>query len=138
MVLQQGYTKPLPNLTPVNRPFWEGTKRREVLIQRCRKCENWIYPISPVCPTCWSEEYDWTRLSGKGNISSWTVYYQSFHPGFTELPYAVIQVDLEEGMRFISNPVDIAPDELRAGMPVEATFDDVTPEITLVKFRRAR
>jgi hypothetical protein len=32
---------------------------------------------------------------------------------------------------------DVNPEELRLGMPVVVAFDDVTPEVTLPKFRRA-
>jgi uncharacterized OB-fold protein len=60
------------------------------------------------------------------------------HPDFTEeVPYAPAIIEMEEGVRLVSWVVDCPPEELRSGMPVEVFFDDVTPEITLPKFRRA-
>jgi len=44
---------------------------------------------------------------------------------------------MEEGVRIVSEVVDCAPDALRRGLSVEVVFDDVTPELTLPKFRRA-
>jgi hypothetical protein len=55
-----------------------------------------------------------------------------------KLPYNVVDVLLDEGVHFVSEVLDCPPEELRAGLPVEATFVPVTDDVTLVKFRRAR
>ena len=60
-------------------------------------------------------------------------------PQFAPLvPYAPVIIELEEGVRMVSWVTDIKPDELALGIPVEVMFDDVTPEVTLPKFRRGR
>ena len=41
---------------------------------------------------------------------------------------------LDEGPMLYSNLVRIPPDEVRIGMRVKALFDDVTDQVTLVKF----
>lgn len=131
------YAKPLPQITERNRPFWEAAKRHELRLPRCKECRSWVFPIAPMCQQCWSEDLAWERCSGRGTVSSWVVYHRAFDPSFAEdVPYAVVQVDLEEGVRFISNLVDIAPNQINAGLQVEAVFDDVTPEISLIKFRK--
>ena len=62
--------------------------------------------------------------------------HRALHPGFAEeLPYAAVVVELEEGVRIVSHVLDLPVDELRVGLPVEVVFDDVTPEVTLPKFR---
>ena len=30
--------KPLPEITPVNQPFWDGTKAGKLMMQKCRDC----------------------------------------------------------------------------------------------------
>jgi uncharacterized OB-fold protein len=90
-----------------------------------------------VCYTCWSENLEWSTASGFGYVSSWVVFHRAFDPSFeAELPYAVAQVDLEEGVRLISNLVKVPLADIRPGMLVEAVFEDVTADISLVKFRR--
>jgi len=75
-------------------------------------------------------------VSGRGSIFTWAVMHQVYHPGFADaVPYAVVVVELEEGARLVSNLVDCPTSDIRAGMPVEAMFDDVTAEATLPKFR---
>ena len=81
------------------------------------------------CPACGSFEWTWERSSGKGRVFSWTVVHRALHPGFTEdLPYAVVIIELDEGVRLVSHVVELAPDALQLDLPVEVVFDDVTPE----------
>jgi uncharacterized OB-fold protein len=47
----------------------------------------------------------------------------------------VAVVELVEGPRLVSNIVDCRNEEIYVGMPVEAVYEPVTDEITLVKFR---
>ncbi|MGA2409023.1 MAG: Zn-ribbon domain-containing OB-fold protein [Candidatus Binataceae bacterium] len=135
---QPEYNKPLPAISSLNKPFWEGLKNRELHLQRCDGCGKVWYPPSPLCPQCWSRKITWTRLSGRGRVNSWVVFHQSYYRGYdNELPYNVAEVELDEGPRLLTNLVDIAIDKITAGMPVTIVFDDVTPEITLAKFRPA-
>ena len=130
--------KPLPRVTADNRPFWEATKRHELRLQRCGDCGRFRYPPAPVCPGCLSERAEWTRVSGRGTITTFIVMHKVYFPSFAaDVPYNVVQVELEEGPRLTANLVDVPNDQIRVGMPVEAVFDDVTPEITLPRFRRA-
>jgi uncharacterized OB-fold protein len=46
-------------------------------------------------------------------------------------------IELEEGPHMTSNIVDCPIADVKIGMPVEAVFEDVNDEITLVKFRPA-
>jgi uncharacterized OB-fold protein len=51
------------------------------------------------------------------------------------VPYVVALVELEEGVRMPTNIVGCAPEAIRAGMPVEVVFEDVSADITLPRFR---
>ncbi len=130
------YEKPLPILTATNRPHWEAAARGELLLQRCSACRSWIYPISVACQGCGAEDdYVWTPPSGRGKLSSWVVYRRAFAPfEDSDLPYAVAEVELEEGVRLISRVVNAELDEYRAGMPLQVAFLPVTDTVTLVVF----
>jgi uncharacterized OB-fold protein len=116
--------------------FWEGVERRELVFQSCEACRQLIHPPRPMCPSCHSIEKAWVPSKGKGKIHSWVTYRESPHPGF-KAPYSVVLVELDEGVRLISNMVDTDPEEISIGMPVEVVFDDVLDDLTLPKFRRA-
>ena len=76
------------------------------------------------------------RASGRGTVYSFTVTNQNQAPGFRdEVPYVLAIVELAEGPRIMTNIVGCAPADVRIGAAVEVVFDDVTPEVTLAKFR---
>jgi uncharacterized OB-fold protein len=127
---------PAPTLHPDNEGYWEGVKRQELLLQQCKACGNWLHPPRPMCPQCRSLDRAWVPSKGKGTVYTWVVYPESPHPGF-KAPYAVVVVELEEGVRLVSNLVGVAPEDVFIGMPVEVVFDQVAEEVVLPKFRKA-
>jgi uncharacterized protein len=132
------YQLPTPRLTATNRPFWEAAREHRLLLQRC-SCGEWIYPIAPICAACGAvDDYEWAAASGRARLSSWVVYHHAFEP-FTDadLPYAVAEVELEEGMRMITQLVGIEVGDYAAGIELEVAFRDVTPEFTAVLFAPA-
>ena len=130
------YDKPLPPIDERSRPWWEAAKRHELKVQRCQSCGHLAFPPAPMCPRCRGTEFGWLDVSGRGKVWSWTVFHKSYFPGFTdEIPYAVAIVELDEGPRMWTQVVGIDKSDLRMAMPVEAVFEDITDEVTLVKFR---
>jgi hypothetical protein len=130
------YQKPLPRITPDNRPFWEAARRHELRLQRCGECGKVWFPPGPVCHECLSERFEWERMTGRGKVSSWVVFHQRYFESFAaDIPYNVVQVELEEGLRLTANLIGVPNDQIEIGMPVEVIFDDVTPKITLPRFR---
>ena len=130
------YDKPLPRGEEFNGEFYQFCKQHELRFQRCRDCGAWRHMPRESCQACGSFNWAWERAAGKGQVFSWTVIHRALHPGFAaELPYAAVVVELEEGVRIVSHVLDLPVDQLRVGLPVEVVFDDVTPEITLPKFR---
>ncbi|MGH7964418.1 MAG: Zn-ribbon domain-containing OB-fold protein [Candidatus Binatia bacterium] len=132
------YKKPLPRPTAGSMPFWEAAKRHELQLQRCGSCGAHVFYPREVCPECLSSDLKWVKVSGKGTVYSYTIAQAPTHPAFAEdVPYVVAIVELAEGPHVTTNVTGCKPDAVRIGMPVVATFDDVTPEVTLVKFTPA-
>jgi uncharacterized OB-fold protein len=130
------YSKPLPVVSDETRPFWEATKRGELLLQHCRECGAYRHPASVLCPECSSTAFDWKAVSGQGKVYSFVIFHRAYHPAFADdVPYAVACIELKEGPRLISNIVNIGPEDVRCDMPVEVVFEQVTSDITLPKFR---
>src|SRR5574337_350836 len=129
------YTKPIPAITPDMQPFFEAAKRHELVIQRCADCGTPRFPAREICSHCWSRRSTWQRVSGEGEVFSYNVMHQVYHPGFAgEVPYAVVVVKLKEGAKMNSNLLGIKPHDIKIGMPVRVVFEDITDEVTLPKF----
>jgi uncharacterized OB-fold protein len=97
---------PKPELTDLNRPYWEGLERGHLLIQRCDCGHAWL-PARKFCPACLQNSTRWEQSKGTGRLVSWVVYHTAFHEAFADrLPYNVALVELDEGPRLITNMVD--------------------------------
>jgi uncharacterized protein len=136
---QKAYRKPLPHIDEESRPWWEAVQRHELYVQKCRDCGDLRFHPRAQCTSCLSSRTEWIRCKGTGKIYTFTVTNQNQAAGFREaLPYVMAWVEVDEGLKMLTNIVDCPPEQVKIGMPVEAVFGDVTPEVTLVKFRPAR
>lgn len=117
-------------------PFWEAVRAHRLDLQRCSDCGRYRMPPRPMCAHCRSQASEWVTASGRGRVHSWVTYHESPHPAF-EAPYSVLLVDLDEGVRVVSSPVGIAPEELEIGLPVSVEFEDVDDNLTRFRFGRA-
>jgi uncharacterized OB-fold protein len=115
--------------------FWQGVASGKLLLTRCAKCSRLQHPPSPMCPNCGSLEWDGLEASGRGTVHSWIL---ARHPGGRDDdPRIVALIDLDEGVRLVSNLVDVAVGDVKNDMAVEVTFADVDG-MTLPRFRPAR
>jgi uncharacterized protein len=131
--------KPIPEIDATLAPFFAAAKEHRLVVQRCTGCGALRFPPRELCSGCLSTGVVWTEVSGRGEVFSYNVMHQIYHPAFaSDVPYAVVVVKLAEGPKLISNIVDCSPTDIRIGMPVEVVFDAVAPGVTLPKFRRAR
>jgi uncharacterized protein len=124
----------LPKPTPDDAFFWEGAAAGKLLVRACRSCGRIQHPPSPMCPACASTSWDHRELAGRGTVHSWIA---SHHPGRPdEEPRVVILVELDEGVRMVSNLVGVALDDVRNEMPVQVCFAE-TEGIVLPQFEAA-
>jgi uncharacterized OB-fold protein len=131
------YSGPLPVPTPETRPFWDGVRRHELLLQRCCACGTHVFYPRAACPRCLSADLEWRRASGRGTLHTFTVVHRGARNFPLGPPYVIAIVALDEGPRLMTNLVGVEPDPARIdiGMRVEVAFDDVTPDATLPRFR---
>ncbi len=129
------YTKQLPQISTSDRPFWEAARRHELRAYRCNNCGTYYSQVTE-CVVCGNPQMAWVKVSGKGRIFTYCVFHQLYHPAWKgDIPYNVAWIKLDEGPIMIGNILDIKNEDIRIDMPVEAVFDDVTPEVTLPKFK---
>jgi len=92
--------KPVPVPSALTRPYWDAANAGRLVAQRCTACGTLRHYPRLLCDRCYAKTHAWEPLSGRGKIHSWTVTHHLFHPGFAdELPYTMVTVDLEEGVR---------------------------------------
>jgi uncharacterized protein len=139
-------SKPVPIPDDQSAPFFEAAVRHELLILRCNACDHPMWPashsgslpVTPRCQKCFAPDLSWVPASGRAELYSFVVMHQ-LYPGFKdEVPYNIAMVELEEGVRCLSNIVGCDNAELEIGMKLEVTFEDLNDQVSIPKFRRAK
>jgi len=132
-----GMPPPMADTTTL--PWWEAAAEHKLVVQRCTACEHTRHPPAPVCPECRSDESDWRELSGRGEVYTYTIVHRPIAAD-QALPYVIAVIALQDsgGLRMISNLVDVDPDDLEIGMPVELVWEDMSADLAIPRFRPAR
>jgi hypothetical protein len=123
-------------MTPDTQFFWDAILNHKLLIQRCTGCHTLRHPPRPMCPHCNALSWDTIESSGRGEVFSFVMPQHPPYPWF-EYPYIVVLVELEDGIRLVSNLCDIAPDDVTIGMRVEVFYAHFADGLVLPQFRRA-
>lgn len=126
-------TRPAPVVTEDNHEFWDAAREGRLVTQRCRACGTLRHPPRPMCPYCRSLDHEVVELAGTGAVYSYTVLHHPQHPAFT-YPVIAVLVDLDEGVRILSNLVGVEPSEIRIGMPVHVGFDATADDLAVPVF----
>ena len=114
-----------PTPTPETAPFWAAAAAGRLSIQRCRTCgRHYFYPRS-FCPACQSADVEWTDVSGRGRLVSYVINHRPLPPADLDVPQVIALVELEEGVRLLTNIVDspAEPTALPLDAPVSVAFE---------------
>jgi uncharacterized protein len=126
--------RPLPVIDdPDTGGFFESAARGELALRACTGCGAVLHLPRAYCHHCGSWETTWRPVAGRGRLYSWTTVEHQVHPAFP-VPYTIVLVDLadEPGARLVGW-LPGSP-ELEAGMEMQATFEPVTDDTTLVRW----
>ena len=124
-----------PQVTPDTAFFWAGTAAGELRIQRCASCGALRHPPGPMCPACGTPgDGGYVVAAGTGEVFSYVVHHHPPLPG-KKLPLVVALVQLPEGVRIVGEMPGVAPDQVRIGLPVRATFLRVDDDLALPAWR---
>ena len=141
--LPAGLPAPVPEADGLDAPYWEGTRRGELRIQRCRGCRAWLWGPEWICHRCLSFDLEWSPVEGRGVIYSWERPWHPVHPALKgHGPYVAVLVELPHAghVRMLGNLVGDPRQPVEIGAPVVAVFephDNAQPPYTLVHWRRA-
>jgi uncharacterized protein len=128
--------QPLIHIDRDSQDYWAAARRHELVFQQCDECGRFRFYPRIVCPFCLSDKFQWRQSGGRGVIYSFTVIHRPPTPAFRDqVPYVLALIELPEGVRMMSNIIGCDPSQVRIGMSVTVTFEDVSEEITLPKFK---
>jgi hypothetical protein len=126
--------RPAPILTEDNHTFWEAAREGRLVGQRCGDCGLLCHPPRPLCAACHSLQRQVVELSGSGVVYSYSILHHPQHPSFS-YPVIAVLVDLDEGVRVLSNLVDTGAGDVHIGMAVEVDFAPTIDDMAVPVFR---
>jgi hypothetical protein len=115
-------SRPAPIVTEDNEVFWQAAAEGRLVAQQCAGCGRLRHPPRPMCPSCHSVEHATVDLAGTGVVYSFSILHHPQNPAFT-YPVVAVLVELDEGVRVLSNLVGIDPGDVSIGLPVEVRFE---------------
>jgi uncharacterized OB-fold protein len=113
----------LPRLDQENTFFWTSGEDGRLRFQRCRDCRQYVHPPAPRCPYCLSSDTGPEAVSGRGTVESFTVNFQQWIPGADPYIVAWVSIVEQDDVRLTTNLVDLEPEQVEIGMPVEVRFE---------------
>ena len=135
--------KPVPVRDEASAPYFDGALRGELMLLRCRACATFMSPTAyirvprrPRCVACFSGQLVWAASSGRASLYSFAIMHQLYDEAFAaDIPYNIAVVETEEGVRLTSQVVGCPNDRLAIGMPLVVTFERMSADVAVPKFR---
>jgi hypothetical protein len=122
-------------------PFWEATREGRLLVQWCTACDRGIFYPRMLCPFCGgSAALEWREATGRAIVHAAVVEHRPEAAGAAFAhgePFCIALVDLEEGVRMMTNVVGCAPGDVSSGMAVALTWEPLSKGRQLALFRPA-
>ena len=128
-----------PPVGEASEAFWEATKEKRFLVQRCDACDKAIFYPREVCPTCLSSDsLTWRESNGNGTIYAASVQEKPANPTMADrVPYVVALVELDDGIRLMSNVINCPPYDASVGKAVKLTWEELSDGRNLPQFELA-
>ena len=118
----------LPEPSVLSKPFWESAAKGELRVQKCLTCGHYEWTPQAACSRCLTETLSWERCSGRGSIYSYSIVWRPQDDSF-RAPYVVAIVELDEGVRMLTEIINVDPSGVEIGMPVQVAFGRSGPPL---------
>lgn len=116
----------LSETSPETTGYWDGVRRGELMIKRCGGCQRYLYPRRIFCPACSSDDLEWVRSPGSGEVYTFSTVYRAPTRDF-EVPYTNGIVRLDEGVYMFGRLVGKDHEQIAIGDRVDVDFEEVRP-----------
>nr|WP_231982470.1 OB-fold domain-containing protein [Mycobacterium sp. E787] len=129
---------PVPEPTPVSRPFWDGLARHRIVVQYSPSLGRYVFYPRTLAPGSLADDLEWREIDGGGTLYTYTVARRPTAPPWADaVPQLLAVVQWDAGPRISTELVDVDPGGIRIGMRVRPVFYDLDDKITLLRYRPA-
>lgn len=126
-----------PRVTTDTEVFWEGLRDHKLMLQTCSDCSQHRWPPGPMCPFCGSLRFTWGEGPTEGELYSWAIANHPANPSLaSQVPYAMVLVQVADNVRLVGNLLGYAGEELRAGERLHMVFETRDDDVVIYNFVR--
>ena len=116
-----------PPISPASEPFWAATREPRLLVQWCVPCERPIHFPREACPSCLGTDLEFRTASGRATVYAVSVMAKPANPSMAGRgPYSVALVELDEGVRMLTNVITSDPDSVSIGDSVTVAWEPLS------------
>ncbi len=109
--------------------FYKFLSQGKLMAGKCRRCGKIHLPPRPLCDNCYSQDFEWLNITGKGKLVTYTIISIAPQQFQNLTPYAVGIIELAEGLRIPGMIQGIPQDKLQVGMELTLDFGScMTPQ----------
>jgi uncharacterized OB-fold protein len=102
--------------------FYKFLMQGKLMAGKCLKCGKTHLPPRPLCDNCYSTEFQWLEVSGKGKLLTYTVIHVAPQQFQNLTPYAIGIIELENGLKIPGMIQDLTQEQLKIGMQLNVDF----------------
>ena len=102
--------------------FYKFLGQCKLMAGKCQKCGKMHLPPRPLCDNCFSTDFEWVNVSGKGKLLTYTVINIAPAQFQALTPYAVGIVQLENGVKITGMIQGVTQEQLKIGMELTLDF----------------
>jgi uncharacterized protein len=116
--------------------FYKFLTKSKLMAGKCVKCGKIHLPPRPLCDNCYSQQFEWLPISGKGKLVTYTVIHVAPQQFQHLAPYAVGIVQLENGLKIPGMVNGVPHEQLKVGMELTLDFGTCSTTQTWPQWQR--
>jgi len=114
--------RPAPVKLNYNKPFWDAANEGKLMLQYCKDTNKYQFYPRPVSIYSGSRNLEWRESTGKGRVYTFSISHKAPPPFKITEPYVVATIELEEGVRVLTNIINCDPSKVEIDMPVRLAW----------------
>jgi uncharacterized protein len=103
--------------------FYKFLAQGKLMAGKCVKCGKMHLPPRPMCDNCYSQDFEWVEISGKGKLLTYTVIHVAPAQFQALTPYAVGIVQLANGLKIPGMISGVPQEQLKVGIELAIDFE---------------
>jgi uncharacterized OB-fold protein len=103
--------------------FYKFLSQSKLMAAKCQKCGKIHLPPRPICDNCYSQEFTWTEVSGKGKLLTYTVIHVAPAQFQALAPYMVGIIQLDSGLKLPGMISGVSESQVKVGMELAIDFN---------------